>query len=129
MDQGAIVALVAAHVAAHVQGTVVAAVPTLVAPGLPAVQRIVLVVAPHLATHVDPDRFHVIHALGLLPGQSQNPYRADPFQIAVNRVTVPEIARVPVTDRTIVHVRFLVPGADHLNGVSARVPTATIDKY
>lgn len=38
MDQGAIVALVAAHVAAHVQGTVVAAVPTLVAPGLPAVQ-------------------------------------------------------------------------------------------
>jgi hypothetical protein len=26
-------------------------------------------------------------------------------------VTVLEIARVPVTDRTIVHVRFLVPGA------------------
>jgi hypothetical protein len=65
-------------------------------------------------------------------------------------VIVPEIGRVPVTDRAIIHVRFLVPEAgeelmlffnhlthltylffylDHLNVVSALVPTAMIDKY
>ena len=92
----------------------------------------VLVVAPHLATHVVRDRFHVTLAapdLRLAPSQycmihvstyfktniysssGQNPYRVDPCQIAVNRVIVPEIDHVPVTDRTIVHVRFLVPGA------------------